>query len=192
MELYLFLLIVFLTLAYFCVNNRSGGKGQPYLFVSVLPIGLGLGILYLVNRKAKALANIDYSFGLPSNVHVSQGNIKGRLPVTFDNASFQPAHFKNLYLRLSYKGKAIGNLQVLPQVTLLPMQQTPVPFEFILPIQSLVSTAGSAITTGKLEKVQVTGTITGEGINKYISEEIDIPLPNLSSFTDLITNIFKK
>lgn len=185
----LLLLVILLALSHKVFFGKYKKSDRLYSFI---PIALGVGLFYAFSRKAKALGNINYTFGLPNNVHIYQGSLKARIPVTIDNASFQDASFSNLYLRLEHNNKPIGNLHVLPKVLLPKMQATVVPCEAVISIQSLLTAAGTKLLSGGKIPVKAVGTVKGEGINKYIDETFDLQVPSLSSLTDLVSNLFNK
>lgn len=156
------------------------------MYSVLLPVALGAGLLYFLNRKAKAVGNLDYDFGLPKKIRISKGYLEAELPVTFDNASFQELSFSKAYLRLTTGGRSVGNVFQEAEVLLQPRQLTTVPFIIKAPITSILAALPGAIKGGNLP-FKVQGTLSSGSLNQYIDKEFVMVVPSLSNLTDMFT-----
>jgi hypothetical protein len=157
----------------------------------LLAIG-ALGLYWISQRKEKSLSNMSYSFGLPSAMSISKGNVIATLPLYFDNASPDSTTAQDLYLDMYKDGKVVGNIKFAGKIVFPARSRTTVKTGMVIYgeriglnlAESLISKANS------IPGIQVKGTVKAEGFNVFIDKTIDIPL-NLN-VVNSITDSFRR
>ena len=130
--------------------------------------------IYSFAKKAKAVTGLVYEF---TNLKVEKldfSNTRTKAGLSINNPSSTALTFENFFGNVSYKGTHLAVVKIKQKATIDARDVTILQFPLTLKTANLLSVGVDLIQNPVLEKVRISGSITLDGIDYPVDQEISV------------------